>query len=294
MKYGLYFSALILLLGGCSRQAVETEADSKPVVYTVNYPLAYFAERIAGDRVEVVFPEMEGDPAFWEPTPEQVADFQQADLILLNGADYAKWVPKVSLPQNRLVNTSEDLRGQYIALDGAATHTHGPGGAHAHGDIAFTLWLNPELAAHQAQEVQGALAAELDLDAAGLGQLIADLQTLDADLEKAFAPVKSRPLLGSHPVYQYLEQRYGLDMESVHWEPDSEPDGAMWRELEDVLELHKAAVMLWEDEPLPQVRKALADMGIQSVVFNPCGNRPQDGDFLSVMRQNIEAVKELQ
>ena len=34
-------------------------------IYTVNYPLAYFAERIAGDQAKVVFPAPPGvDPAF--------------------------------------------------------------------------------------------------------------------------------------------------------------------------------------------------------------------------------------
>lgn len=290
----LGFTLMTILLAGCSGEKVEVDRNAKPVVYSVNYPLAYFAERVAGDQIEVVFPEMEGDPAFWEPTPEQVAEFQKADLILLNGAEYAKWLSKVSLPENKLINTADGLEEKFIALNGAETHTHGPGGAHVHGDIAFTLWLNLEMAAHQAQEVQGAISAEIELDAGALELLLADLQKLDAELEQVFTPLKSRPLVGSHPVYQYLEQRYGLNMKSVHWEPDSEPDDAMWRELADILETHKADVMLWEDEPLPQVKKALAEKGIKSVVFNPCGNRPEKGDFMTVMQANVEAVKGLQ
>jgi zinc transport system substrate-binding protein len=58
--------------------------------YVVNYPLKYFAERIAGDHAKVVFPApSEGDPAYWMPDAETVAAYQKADLILLNGANYA-------------------------------------------------------------------------------------------------------------------------------------------------------------------------------------------------------------
>jgi zinc transport system substrate-binding protein len=32
-------------------------------------------------------------------------------------------------------------------------------------------------------------------------------------------------------------------------------------------------------------------MGIESVVFDPCANRPEDGDFLTVMKRNMEELK---
>ncbi|RLA05886.1 MAG: zinc ABC transporter substrate-binding protein, partial [Gammaproteobacteria bacterium] len=64
---------------------------------TVNYPLAYFAERIGGEQVEVGFPvPADVDPAFWSPAADAVAAYQAADVIILNGATYAKWVPKVT------------------------------------------------------------------------------------------------------------------------------------------------------------------------------------------------------
>ena len=43
-------------------------AGEKLLVYTVNYPLQSFAERIAGEHAEVHFPAPARiDPAFWEP-----------------------------------------------------------------------------------------------------------------------------------------------------------------------------------------------------------------------------------
>ena len=40
----------------------------------------------------------ENDPAFWKPDDAAIARFQTADLILRNGAGYAKWMKTVSLP----------------------------------------------------------------------------------------------------------------------------------------------------------------------------------------------------
>ena len=79
---------------------VAVIAADRFTVYTVNYPLQYFAERIGAEHVEVAFPAPSGvDPAFWKPDSDILRQYQQADLVLLNGAGYAGWVEKVSLPR---------------------------------------------------------------------------------------------------------------------------------------------------------------------------------------------------
>jgi len=35
----------------------------------------------------------------------------------------------------------------------------------------------------------------------------------------------------------------------------------------------------------------LKSMGVGSVVFDPCGNVPEQGDFFTVMQQNVENLK---
>jgi zinc transport system substrate-binding protein len=50
------------------------------------------------------------DPAFRMPGSETIAAYQAADLILLNGADHAKWTSKVSLPRSRTENPSRAFR----------------------------------------------------------------------------------------------------------------------------------------------------------------------------------------
>jgi zinc transport system substrate-binding protein len=116
-----------------------SDPATKLNIYVVNYPLMYFVERIAGDNATVVFPAPASeDPAYWMPDAETVSDYQRADLILLNGANYAKWVKKVTLPQFRLVDTSASFKDQYIETAEIVTHSHGPEGDHAHEAVAFT------------------------------------------------------------------------------------------------------------------------------------------------------------
>ncbi|MHC5001898.1 MAG: metal ABC transporter substrate-binding protein [Planctomycetota bacterium] len=288
---------VLAALAACAEESVPSApAASRATVYVVNYPLAYFARRVAGDRVEVVFPAPDDeDPAFWSPSDETIVAYQRADLVLLNGASYARWVDLASLPAARLVDTSAAFRDRLITMDDATVHAHGPGGAHEHGTVAFTTWLDPRLAIAQAEAIHAAFVrtwpehrAELD---AGLEGLRSDLAELDASLASALAPLAGVSLVPSHPVYQYLARRYGLELPSVHWEPGEPPTDAMWAELDEVLRDHPATWMIWEGEPVERTVAELRERGIGSVVVDPCGSRPVAGDYLGTMRANVARLR---
>ncbi len=270
--------------------------DSVPAVYVVNYPLRYFAERIGGERIDVRFPAPpDVDPAYWRPDEEAIASYQQGDLILLNGAEYAKWVEYVSLPAWTVVDTSAALRDEYISIEDTVTHAHGPQGEHADGGVAFTTWLDPTLAVEQARAIKAAFVKawpqySQDFEA-GFTSLVDDLRTIDDELEQIASALADRPIVASHPVYQYLARRYDLEIESLHWEPDQPLTEAMTRELEAILSRHPAEMMIWEGQPRAATADALAGRGLRSVVFDPCGNTPETGDYLETMKANIRNLR---
>ncbi len=270
----------------------DDNSPGKLTIYTVNYPLQYFAERIAGEHGTVIFPAPAGvDPAYWMPKREIILNYQKADMILLNGAHYAKWTEKVSLPRSKMVDTSRKFKDQYIRAQNAVTHSHGPGGKHAHKDTAFTIWLDLDLAAKQAESIKTilirkrpALRSVFEKNYAALED---DLMELGREIEEIVFMNGDQPLLASHPVYQYFAGRYELNIKSVHWEPGEMPDVSQWAELRSILKDHKARWMIWEGEPVSDMVLMLRSMGVESIVFDPCANVPDREDFLSVMRQNV-------
>jgi zinc transport system substrate-binding protein len=142
------------------------------------------------------------------PDAETVSAYQRADLILLNGATYAKWMDKVTIPQFRTVDTSAGFSDRYIGLADAVTHTHGPKGKHAHEGIAFTTWLDLELAAGQAKAIAEALGRKMPglkkVFQKNFAALEKDLLALDRQLQEIVANNRKQPLVASHPVYQYF------------------------------------------------------------------------------------------
>ena len=103
--------------------------------------------------------------------------------------------------------------------------------------------------------------------------------------------IGDRPLVTSHPVYQYWARRYGLNVRAVTWEPDVVPDADAVSALRGILAGHPARLMIWEGEPDSRSVELLESMGLESVVFDPCGNVPRGGDFLVVMRRNIRDLE---
>jgi putative ABC transport system permease protein len=272
-----------------------TVAGAKKTVVVVNYPLEYFARRIAGAQVSVVLPApRKEDPAFWKPQDSDIERLQRADVIFLNGAEYEKWLPAAVLPLTRQIVTSLAFSDQYLTNAEVVTHSHGPQGTHSHGQIDFNTWMDPRQAALQAQSIHDALVKLLPAETkefdVNLKKLQQDLAGIDSDFEKASHSLGDKPLLGSHPVYQYAARRYGWNLKSVHWEPDEMPSNEEWQKFEKLYHDHAAKIMVWEANPLPAVADRLRKMGIATVVFETCANQPDQGDYLSAMKANAERL----
>lgn len=289
----------VLLASGCAkkdaRKAPAPTDERARSVYTVNYPLAYFAERLAPEGIGVVFPAPAGvDPAFWKPPPDVIGRYQRAGLILLNGADYARWTQYATLPKSRILVTADGCRDQFLPTGEDLTHQHGPGGEHAHEGTAFSTWLDMRLALCQARHVRDGLVrlappSEESVDRK-LEALERDLSEVDARLRTTAKAWGERPMLASHPVYQYLADAYGFHIESVHFEPDEALSVEAIQELDTLLARHPATLMLWEAKPLEETERLLRDRGITNVVFDPVAQPPSNGDFLTVMHANAERL----
>ena len=77
----------------------------------------------------------------------------------------------------------------------------------------------------------------------------------------------------------------------MHWEPDEVPTEEMWAELKELLAGHPAKRMLWEGDPDAETVAKLKDIGVESVVLDPCGSVPAKDDFLLRMRKNVAKLK---
>lgn len=281
--------------GGGSARTPGGAASATPLrVVATTAPLAFFTGRIGGDAVIVDFLVPEGlDPADWSPKGKDLPALQEADLVVLNGAGLESWRSRVSLRESRVVDTGEPIRSRWIEVDGP-THSHGMSGSHSHSGTASRTWLDPTLAIEQARAIlkslaqaRPGLAAEFERNFKALEQ---DLLDLDARYESAIGGRAGQPVLFSHPVYEYLIRRYGLNARSLDWEPGEMPYEEQWDALASLRGEFPASAILWEAAPLDATARRLAGMGVSSFTFEPCGNmRP--AEWLDAMRRNADALR---
>ena len=274
----------------------ETDpANLLPTVVATNYPMKFFIQRIAGPRVAIEWMVPDGaDPADWQPTADDVARMNAADLVVLNGAGYEQWLETVSLSPGAVLDTSAGFQDQLIEIDGRV-HSHGPEGSHSHAGTATHTWLDPDLAIKQADAIRAALSellpAEQDAMQSNFGLLRRDLLIRSASLEQAVNTRPETPVVFSHPVYQYLQRRYRMNGQSVHFEPELEPDTASVNELDALLAAQPSTWFIWEGPPIPENEKLLREQGLRSVIFPPGGAEPESGDLLDVFDTGIESLR---
>ena len=306
--------AILVTVGGCERKESGQPAAGTPgeaaktaaqplVVYTTFYPTTYLTQRIGGDAVKVVCPcPVDADPAFWMPDEQTVAAYQQADLIVVNGASFEKGLAKVTLPESRIVDTAKPLADELIVLEKTVTHTHGPQGEHSHEGIDGHTWLDPINARIQAGEIRNALVARLPDRAQAFEQgyagLVEDLEALDARLKGLAGKLGDQVLLCSHPAYNYVGRRYAWNLKAYHLDPETMPDDETFAEINSYLAEQPAKYMLWESQPTEEIADRMSkELGLESIVFSPCealdsAQLEAGEDFLTVMNGNVQRLEE--
>ncbi len=295
----LVLSTILFIAAGCEPggdEQAKTSDDAeqfRPVVIAVNYPLANVAHQLAGEWIDLQYPVPENvDPAYWSPDDVQVTAMQQANLVLLNGANHEPWQERVTLSPLNLAITSRGFHDQWIHVEDAVTHQHGPEGKHTHSGIASTTWLDPILLREQIHVVTQTLIKLLPGQREKIlkreKELDTELDQLDSQWKAATKKLGDRPLIASHPVYQYLAKRYGWKLDSLHWEPEQKLSKKEWEQFDKLQEKNKATLMIWEDEPLAETKAELDKRGVKIVVIKPLSNGPPEKNVLDEMKANAE------
>jgi zinc transport system substrate-binding protein len=264
--------ATVVLAAGCG----GTAGSSEEKVAASFYPLAFAAQELGGDKVDVVNLTPPGtEPHDLEPTPSDVRELKDADLVLLLGHGF----------QPQLEDAAGDGDEVVELLDTPGLNRFANNDPH--------VWLDParyELIARRIGDELGA--------AGSVERFVAKLKALDREFRRELANCARDDIVTSHEAFGYLAQRYRLHQIPITGlSPEAEPSP---RDLDRVIGLIRsthATTVFFETLVSPRIAKAVAsETGAGTAVLNPIeGLEPSEAkrgeDYFSLMRSNLASLR---
>ncbi len=312
------FICLVLTLGigflsGCSAKPAESPSageEKKLSVFTSFYTMYDFTKKIGGDKINLTNMIPSGVEAHhWEPSPSDIASLENADIFVYNGAGMESWVDKVleSLKSDELV--SVDTSKSVTLLEKSSQededeHEDEDEEGHDHGDLKYDphVWLDPMNAKNQMEAIKDALAeadpSNKDYYEQNYRDNAEKLDELDKAFKDAVSGFKTKDIVVSHKAFGYLCNAYGLNQVAIEGlNAESEPTAAKMAEIVDFVKQNNVKYIFTEELLSPKTAEAIAnESGAQVAVLSPLeGLEEKDiqagREYLSVMRQNLEALK---
>lgn len=290
---GLLFAGFVswkLFFSAKKQQMAEESSQQRLKIVATFYPLAEFAEKVGGEKVEVETLVPTGvEPHDFEPTVRDIELLQNADLIIYNGAGFERWIEKV-LPEIDPANKKSLKMSSSISLlkSGETQDPH--------------FWLDPVLAQSEVEGISQKLALldpvhaieyrqRADAYAAQLGQL-------DFQFKQKLSQCQKKTIITSHAAFGYLAKRYGFSVLSIAGlSPDSEPSNQHLAEISQTVKQYGLKYIFFESLVSPKLANTIAqETGAKTLEFNPlegltAAEKSQGKDYISIQKQNLENLQ---
>ncbi len=274
------------------------------VVYASFYPLAFFAHEIGGNKVEVhTITPVGAETHDYEPTPKEMVQINQADLLIYNGAGLEGWVEKIKNnvdPQKTgVIETTKNLTLHSKKQEKENHHDHEEDHTH---ETDPHVWLDPLLAKKQAENIKNALVqkdpSHKSIYENNFDQLAKRFDQLDQSYKKELSQLKKRDVITSHAAYGYLTTRYGLNQVAISGlSADQQPSPKKLKEIIQLARQKHISYIFFEKLVQPKVASIVTDeIHAVPLVLDPLeGLTPEEikkgEDYFTISMRNLQNLK---
>jgi zinc transport system substrate-binding protein len=277
----------LVVLAAVATACAGQGGDRKTTVASL-YPLAFAAQRVAGDGWEVVDLTPPGTEAHdVELSIRDRAALDDAELVLYLGD--LGFQPQV---EAAVEETPAEVVRAAEGLDLLEGHEE-------EGELFDPhVWLDPASFSAIVERTADGLA-EVDPDGADgyrtrAAELVSDLDAVDSRYREGLSDCRSDTLVVSHEAFGYVAARYGLkQLGLAGLEPEGEPTVATLEEAAATLSAGDARAVFYEagEEARRIAETVAADAGVIPLPLSTLESEPPSGDYLSVMDDNLEALR---
>lgn len=315
--FKLFTLTAAIVLGGCvaarppgseeslnASPSPESSVSPNPAslrVITTIAPMTQFTQAVAGDRAEVVqlVPTNVGIHDF-QAKPRDVETIARADVLIQNGVGLEAFLTDlIRNAGNSDLTIVEASKGIPTLSSEAPVYDHGdphPADAHDHGGVNPHLWLDPQRAITQVENIrQGLVAADpqgQEIYEANAAAYIQDLQALDRDLTTLLSPYEGQTFVTFHDFAIYFADRYGLQVEFLVAVPEVSPSPQDLQRIITLIKAENIRALLTEPAAGKESLQALAqDLQLKISLFDPLETGDSSPEtYFKVMRQNAQNI----
>lgn len=296
-------AVLACSLTGCkdsSQTSNQYPLSSKITVYATLYPVYDFTKKIGGDRVNVKCMVPPGaDPHSWEPSPQDLAELQRAQVLVYNGAGMEPWIDKVlgALDTKSMV-VVEATRGLPL-LPADTTHSD----THPHDqDWDPHVWLDPVLAQDMAKNIASGLSTadpkNREFYEKNCAQLVQKLENLDRAYRAVIEKCQKHDIVVTHQAFGYMACRYGLNQQALMGvSAEAEPTPSAMARITEFCRRNDVHYIFFEKTTTPRLAQVIAEeTGAKVLVLDPLGTLTEEQlkageDYFSIMYSNLENLR---
>lgn len=303
-------SVLLTACGGQEKK--EASSNEKIQVMTTFYPMYEFTKQVVRDKgdVELLIP-AGTEPHDFEPSAKDLAKISDSDVFVYNSPELETWTDNltdtIDTKQTEIIQASKDIKlMEGTEHDHEEAHDHDTQEHEEHGhshELDPHVWLDPALAIKEVETIRDQLSKKYPDDKAAFeknaASYIDELKKLDEEFQTAFKDAKNKTFVTQHAAFGYLANQYGLTQEAIAGiSPDQEPSPSRLSELKHYVDDNQVKVIYFEENASSKVAETLSkETGVKLEVLNPLESltdkQIKDGeDYLSVMRENLTALKE--
>ena len=311
----------IAFLAACGNGASTASDDDSLKIITTFYPMQALTNTVVGDSAEVTVMMENADTHEYEPSAQDIATLNEADVFVYNSEDMETFVPtllasidnpdlviieaasEVELIDGDVETVGETTEEHEDEETDAESHEDHDDEGHSHETDPHT-WLDPVNAVTQAQTIANALT-EADPENAetyqeNAGQFASDMMAVHEEYARIFEAAETETFLTQHAAFGYLANRYGLHQVAVTGVTESaEPSPKRIADIVSYMTENNISVIYGQKGGATEIATTIAsEVGgtvgeLQSMESVDTNQYPADGDgFIAIMKANLENLAE--
>jgi zinc/manganese transport system substrate-binding protein len=254
-------AAIAIALGlGLGQVTAGHAADGRIAVVAAENAYGDIARQVGGDRVAVtsILSSPNQDPHLFETAPGTVRTLSEAQVVVINGADYDPWMEKV------LKTTPRAGRAEITA----ATLLGRKPGDNPH--LWYDLATMPKVASALADAFSKTDPAHANEYAARLKTTLAGLARIDARVAQMKTKFAGQTVTATEPVFGLLTGAIGLTMRNDRFQlammNDTEPSARDVAAMEDDLRGRKVKALIYNSQVTEKLTERLRDIAMAAKV----------------------------